>query len=153
MTHNRRTGEYSYGRNAEELAARERPVPPMQYRQGGEREIQRPIAGRENVAGDGVQEHSKGEIYPAVIRVVERYAIGSDSSYGTLAERLRSVSYVLMLDGHEEEYACREDAEQVARALLASPFLRGRWSSGEEFGPDYSAAEDAEAYRTGGRVL
>ena len=38
-----------------------------------------------------------------------------------------STSWALTLDSRTEEYATREDAEKVARALLADPDVRRRW--------------------------
>jgi hypothetical protein len=83
---------------------------------------------REAVAGDGVQEHSKGDLYPAVI-----YARGRPS------EPYSTYSHVLLLDGREEEYASHADAEEVARALLASPFLRAQWHHGDVSGAEVAS--------------
>lgn len=105
----------------------------------------------------GVQAWSQGPIYPCVIAVVERYETFPDyrewiqrpgdsslniTSGAYVAQReafyaqpvearLRSRSFELTLDGRSEEYASREDAEQVARALLVSSAVRYQWSRGE----------------------
>lgn len=70
----------------------------------------------------GVQAWSQGPIYPCVIAVIERY---------TDTGEFRSRSFELTLDGHSEEYASHDDAEQVAKALLASSAVRYQWSKGE----------------------
>jgi hypothetical protein len=54
--------------------------------------------------------------------VIERY---------TNTGEFRSRSFELTLDGHSEEYASHDDAEQVAKALLASSAVRYQWSKGE----------------------
>lgn len=108
--------------------------------------------------GFGVQRWSQGEIYPAIIYVRERFDPWTEPC--ETGHELLSRSYVLLLDGIEEEYATHADAEEVARALLGSPFLRAQWQQGREFdtaealdGASNYAAERAEATRTGGNCL
>ena len=108
------------------------------------------------VGHDSVQPWSAGALFPCVIAYVERYAeyppLASFDNYraaygwteeeqrhnyeGCRAtwyayrspeERLQSVSYELIAYGRREEYATREDAEQVARALNADAALRAKW--------------------------
>lgn len=125
---NKRTGEYSY--------------------QHGRMDALMPVAEQ-----FGVQPWSQGPLYPCVITVIERYdelppryafvgvlAYEAYLDRTPLAARLRSRSYELTLDGHSDEYASREDAEQVARALIGSPFLRAQWNQSE----DFSGAEVAD---------
>jgi hypothetical protein len=88
-----------------------------------------------------VQPHSQGDIYPAIIGYRERYVsedvarMHADSTSATVTRCPGCalcadpvVSYFLILDGREEEYATHADAESVARAMLADPILRARWS-------------------------
>lgn len=84
--------------------------------------------GRDTIGHSSVQAWSAGELFPAVISTVESYAEGD----GTLAERLRHTSYLLILDGREERYASFEDAKAVARRLLADPASRAVWRAGAE---------------------
>lgn len=63
-----------------------------------------------DVAGDGVQAHSKGDLYPCIIAVIERY-----NPSGEFISR----SYELSYQGCAMEYASYTDAEMVARAILA----------------------------------
>jgi hypothetical protein len=106
-------------------------------------------AARVDVVGhSGVQPWSAGEIFPCVIARVERYseepskaqaqAMRAAFGYadrdvllarGDIAERLQSVSYELIAYGRREEYASREDAEMVARALNKSPNVRDGWKA------------------------
>jgi hypothetical protein len=72
-------------------------------------------AGRD-VAGDGVQAHSKGDLYPCIIGVIER---GGDAS---------TRSYELTYRGRSAEYATWEDAASVARALLAGVLTAEAWN-------------------------
>jgi hypothetical protein len=109
------------------------------------------------VGHDSVQPWSAGELFPCVIAYVERYAEypplasfdGYRAAYGwteeeqrhnyegcratwyayrSPEERLRSVSYELIAYGRREEYASREDAEQVARALNSDERMREDWA-------------------------
>lgn len=115
----------------------------------------RPIAGRVNVAGDGVQEWSKGDIYPAVISRTETYLefpsfdawyadlrLGREVLSGRhyererdafyaqpLSERFDYAAYTLHLDGVSEVYACYDDAYAAARGIMADPAARARWVS------------------------
>jgi hypothetical protein len=109
----------------------------------------------------GVQAWSQGDLYPAVIyqrevyaefprfadwyataplshSAFERYQIARELFYAetALEERYRYTSHVLALDGIEEEYATHADAEEVARALLGSPFFRAQWQQSAEFDPE-----------------
>lgn len=95
-------------------------------------------AGRD-VAGDGVQAHSKGDLYPCIIAVVERYhplpeergPLQGAPAYGSardFALRRISVSYELTYRGRAEEYATWEDAASVARALLAGVLTAEAWN-------------------------
>lgn len=126
MTHNRRTGEHSYQPNAEELAARERAAHLALDQFTAKHDPARgfPLLQHDDtkpareLEGFGVQAWSQGPIYPCVIAVIERY---------TDTGEFRSRSFELMLDGHSEEYASHADAEEVAKALLSSPFLRAQW--------------------------
>jgi hypothetical protein len=115
----------------------------------------------DTVGHDSVQPWSAGPLFPCVIATVERYRDytpfeefrhwqkvygwsdaetrrnyeGCRDTWYTLrplSERLESVSYVLFAYGRQEEYATREDAEQVARALNESPRLRARWAERSE---------------------
>lgn len=108
--------------------------------------------GRDLIGHSSVQAWSAGPLFPCVIAVIERYDTfpsrqtwdeGCLSEYHAhqydsakaqfyalpLEARLRSRSFELMLDGHSEEYASLADAEEVARALIGSPFLRAQWSA------------------------
>jgi hypothetical protein len=104
--------------------------------------------GRDLIGHSSVQAWSAGPLFPAIIYVRERY---DDQPYdamgGTrhLDDRLRSRSFVLSLDGREEEYASHADAEQVARALLESPRLRARWNQNEDFSDDAEVGYNREA--------
>jgi hypothetical protein len=113
------------------------------------------------VGHDSVQPWSAGPLFPCVIARVERYAEYTPFAefrrwqdiYGwsdaetlhnyegcratwyelrPLSERLRSVSHELIAYGRREEYATREDAEMVARALNESERLRTRWTERSE---------------------
>lgn len=106
-----------------------------------------------SIAGDGVQEHSKGELYPAVISTVESYleweslpvAVKAGRrvfdgivytredyySQVSLERRLRYVAHRLTLDGHSEDYSEYAEAEQVARVLLVSQPARDAWRRGD----------------------
>ena len=100
----------------------------------------------------GVQTWSAGAIYPAVIKVVENYSDDYQGVIGgaaecingvvSLASRLSSRHFVLMLDGVEDTYASREDAEQAAAFLLNHPVSReARRTEGSECDP-YPGGED-----------
>lgn len=78
-------------------------------------------AGRD-VAGDGVQAHSKGDLYPCIIGVIERYTDGGE---------YRSTSYELTYRGRSAEYASYADAETVARELLRNASMASDWARGE----------------------
>ena len=73
----------------------------------------------------GVQTWSAGPIFPTVIKCVEHY---EDTLWSApdepLADRLITRHWVLMLDGVEDTYATREDAEQAASFLLNNPTSR-----------------------------
>lgn len=68
-----------------------------------------------------------GPCYPV------RYFLGEREAFYAqpLADRLRSVSAVLILDGQECEYASYADARSAALALIGSPFLRAQWQAGK----------------------
>lgn len=89
----------------------------------------------DTVCHSGVQPWSAGPIFPAVIAKVERYDEAPRNVFSgvlvPLASRLKTAWYELTLDGRTEQYATREDAEMVAKALLESPRLRTRWSHRE----------------------
>lgn len=128
---NRRTGEFSFqhGRTATLRDAHfdQRPTPVYDPARGFPL-LQRPDA---TIEAFGVQAWSQGALYPCVIAVIERYDDQPSDDTGRehlLAYRLRSRSYELTLDGHSEEYASYADAAHVARALLASPDERAKWS-------------------------
>lgn len=131
---NRRTGEFSFqhGRTATLRDAHfdQRPTPVYDPARGFPL-LQRPDA---TIEAFGVQAWSQGPIYPCVIAVIERYdsePFDRLAGLHDLEDRLRSRSFELTLDGRSEEYDSREDAEQVARALLASSAVRYQWSKGE----------------------
>jgi hypothetical protein len=63
----------------------------------------------------GVQTWSAGPIFPAVIYVRELYDIDAQPCFHR---------YVMTLDGVEDVYATREDAEQAASFLLNNPTSR-----------------------------
>jgi hypothetical protein len=120
--------------------------------QGTEAE-QRAASHYDRIGHSSVQPWSAGAIFPCVVTRVERYqrfedmhaaqaartdddprmyAQVEDMFYAQpLEARLRVVSYVLTLDGHSEEYATREDAEMVARAMLRDAGLRAQWNRRE----------------------
>lgn len=91
----------------------------------------------DTVCHSGVQPWSAGPIFPAVIAKVERYIVACTPAGDAvinampLERRLETQWYELTLDGRTEQYATREDAEMVAKALLESPRLRARWSHRE----------------------
>ena len=82
----------------------------------------------------GVQTWSAGAIYPAVIRCVERYSDDWQGVIGepaecingvvSLASRLTARHWVLMLDGVDDTYSSRDDAEEAASFLLNNPTSR-----------------------------
>ncbi len=148
---NRRTGQHSFehGRTAalREEHFEQRPVPVYDPARGFpllQHDDAKPARALEEF---GVQAWSQGALYPCVIAVIERYeeplpryAFIGTPAYAAyinrletepLEARLRSRSFELTLDGHSEEYASREDAEQVAKALLESSAVRYQWSRGE----------------------
>lgn len=85
-----------------------------------------------------IQPHSQGELFPCVIGYCERYPEGM-----TAENSMPSISYPLTLDGHTEEYATREDAEMVARALLTDSALRAKWrAKAPAYPPAYVQARD-----------
>lgn len=91
--------------------------------------------GRAPVAGDGVQEHSKGDLFPAVIFRTERYTSYEQFMAGRpgdivttaaqfydqpLEQRLESKWWSVILDGVVEEgLSSYDEAEQCARGMLA----------------------------------
>jgi len=81
----------------------------------------------------GVQPWSAGPIFPAVIAKVERYDEMPRNLFSgvlvPLADRLKTAWYELTLDGRTEQYATCEDAEMVAKRLLADPISRQRWNA------------------------
>lgn len=137
---NRRTGTHSYHHGREVMPRTAHDLLP-----GDTAHQYHPLDMPERRAPEqfGVQPHSQGPIYPAVIARVESYydpqekghlqgvpAYGSEHDF---VLRHRSTSYVLMLDGIKEAYSSYDDAHEVARALIASPFLRAQWQQGREF--------------------
>lgn len=100
---------------------------------------QRRAGHRDTIGHSSVQPWSAGPIFPCVIMRSERYpeAVIPSEGYADGGEpysdeelaqhNAPSISYVLIAYGHSEEYATREDAEDVARALNADPVLRVRW--------------------------
>ena len=76
---------------------------------------------RDTIAHSSVQAWSAGKLFPAVIAVIERYS-KFDRVAGLLGDiyrersvqALESTSYELTIGAFREEYATREDAEQVA---------------------------------------
>lgn len=71
----------------------------------------------------GVQTWSAGPIFPAVIKVVEKYE-DRPAGFANLADRFLSREFHLLLDGVTDTYATREDAEQAATFLLNNPTSR-----------------------------
>lgn len=88
----------------------------------------------DTVCHSGVQPWSAGPIFPAVIAKVERYTDLSkcpipEVRRWDLSARLETQWWELTLDGRTEQYATREDAEMVAKRLLADPISRQRWNA------------------------
>lgn len=79
--------------------------------------------GRDTRGHSSVQAWSHGEIFPAVIVIVD-----SHDQEGTFRYR----AYDLCLDGQAERFATHEDAEAAARMLLADPAARVAWREGRE---------------------
>jgi len=127
-----------------------------QWFPGADRSVaeQRRASDVDVIGHSGLQPWSQGEFFPAVIAVRERYdefagglewhevcsPLYSVADYladreafydQPLEARLRSRAFVLMLDGQECEYASMADAEEAARALVGSPFLRAQWQAGK----------------------
>lgn len=84
-----------------------------------------------------VQPWSAGPLFPCVIAKVERYdrtpyvmpLDGPEfAEVEALESRLQTQWWELTLDGRTEAYATREDAEAVARRLVADPILRAKWN-------------------------
>jgi hypothetical protein len=119
----------------------------------------RKAAHADAVGHGSVQPWSAGPLFPCVIATVERYETYQpfeafrhyQDAYGwsdeetrrnyegcrdtwyalrSLESRLLSVSYMLFAYGRREEYATREDAEQVARALNSTASMRAAWQRG-----------------------
>lgn len=133
----------------------------------------RRASGVDRISHAGVQPWSAGPIFPAVIGVVERYEVfatreefldevkefsnGMGEGYPgqyerhlaayyekvQLVTRLETTSYELTLAGRSEEYATRDDAEGVARYLLANPDARRNWSERRSCGGDGVMQHDA----------
>ena len=71
----------------------------------------------------GVQPHSQGPIYPAIIYRVDNHDANGNFRYS---------SWTLLFDGRAESgYASHDDAEIAARELLANPAAREAWCRGE----------------------
>jgi hypothetical protein len=84
----------------------------------------------DEVGHGGVQPWSAGPLFPCIIGRVERYREQSPAEVlDPLRDRLECTWYVLIAYGREEEYATREDAEQVARWLNRDPEGRKRWAA------------------------
>ena len=69
-----------------------------------------------------VQAWSQGDLFPAVIAIVDVH-----DENGALRYR----AYELALDGYTERFATWEDAETAARHLLSDPVARSTWTNGE----------------------
>lgn len=128
---NRRTGIHSYHHGREAMPRTAHDLLP-----GDTAHQYHPLDMPERRAPEqfGVQPHSQGPIYPAVIARVEYY---DDATWGmserNLVDYPHSRAFVLSLDGIKETYSSYDDAHEVARALIASPFLRAQWQQGREF--------------------
>jgi hypothetical protein len=109
---------------------------------------QRRASSADAIGHSSVQPWSAGDLFPCVLARVERYDapiswedwifehevrntcrdyLGRTFEEVNEARAVPSVSYELIAYGRREEYATREDAEQVARALNADPVARARW--------------------------
>ena len=80
-----------------------------------------------------VQPWSAGDIFPAVIARIEKYRPAAhheqvcNGAMDSLDARLEWTAWELTLDGHSETYATYEDAQAVAKHLLASAPARRLW--------------------------
>ncbi len=91
----------------------------------------------DHIGHSSVQPWSAGPIFPAVIARIERYnpernviadvCMQPGGCPGSFLCEGPSISYELTLDGRSEEYATRDDAEDVARYLISNPTARKAW--------------------------
>jgi hypothetical protein len=91
--------------------------------------------GRDTVGHSAVQGWSAGDIFPAVITVVESYhdidPCHRFRAVEPIGARLRYRAFDLTLDGRTERFSNYDDARAAARALLADPAMRAAWRAGE----------------------
>lgn len=78
--------------------------------------------GTDTVGHSAVQAWSAGDIFPAVIRIVESYSPDGVARYR---------AFDLLLDGKEERFSSYDDAATVARYLLRNPLARAAWQKGD----------------------
>jgi hypothetical protein len=97
------------------------------------------VGGSDTIGHSSVQAWSAGDIFPAVISIVESYEHGSKAyrEAVSLESRRRYTAYDLTLDGVTERFSTYEDARDVARMLLADPVSREQWRATSEIDGEY----------------